>query len=80
MTTQVHGSAVRQMVNESTENYTRESLLSAIIEKFGENTRFYSCSAENMTADELLSFFEGNGKLSGDDYTFAEGPGHKCSH
>ncbi len=80
MTKQVHGSAIKQMVNESTENYTRDALLSAIIEKFGEDTRFYSCSAENMTADELISFFEGNGKLSTDDYTFAEGPGHKCSH
>lgn len=80
MTTMIHGSAVRQMVNNSAETFTRDSLLATIIESFGEDTRFYSCAEDNMTADELISFFENNGKLSREDYTFAEGPGHECSH
>ncbi len=80
MTTQIHGSAIRQMVNESTETFSRDSLVAAIIERFGEETHFHSCAAKNMTADELISFFEDNGKLSREDYTFAEGPGHECNH
>ena len=80
MTTRIHGSAIRQMVNESTESFTRDSLLATIIERFGADTRFYSCAEDNMTADELISFSENNEKLSRKDYTFAEGPGHECSH
>ena len=80
MTDRIHGHEVKQMVMESGNTYTRDSLISAINDKFGEETRFFSCAADNMTADELLSFFENNGKLNPADYTFFTGPGHACNH
>lgn len=76
----VHGHEVRKMVIESGKNYTREALISAINETFGEDAEFFSCAADNMTADELISFFEKNGKISAPNYNFAESAGHSCNH
>ena len=42
---------------------TREELVSAIIAKFGEEERFYTCSVEDMTAAQLVDFLEARGKF-----------------
>ena len=80
MEKRVHGHEVRNMVIESGKTYTRESLVASIIEKFGNETKFFSCAADNLTADELIAFFEANGKVSAPDYNFAESAGHRCNH
>jgi len=80
MADRIHGHEVKQMVMASGSTYTRDSLISAIIDKFGEETRFYSCSADSMTADELIQFFEERGKLNPETYTFHTGPQHACGH
>ena len=85
MTKHMHGKIVKQMAMTSGKSYTRESLLQEIADKFGAETRFYSCGAENMVADELLSFFIDNGKLDTADYTFSPGEHqdhekHDCKH
>ena len=74
----VHGSEVKKMAMASGKSMTRESLHQEIIEKFGEETRFYSCAADNMTANELITFFENNGKLNLQNYKFesCEGMAH----
>ena len=38
--------------------YTEEGLLKAIIEQFGPDERFYTCSAENLTAQGLIDFLK----------------------
>lgn len=43
--------------------YTEKSLLEAIIDKFGTEERFYTCSAENLTAQELINFLKEHGKF-----------------
>ena len=42
---------------------TKESLVKAIIEKFGADERFHTCSVEGMTAAELVDFLEERGKF-----------------
>lgn len=59
----IHGHEVLSMMIESGEVYTRESLITAIQEKFGENARFHTCSQSMMTAFELVEFLEGKGKF-----------------
>lgn len=80
MADRIHGHEVKRMVMESGSTFTRESLISAIENQFGEETRFYSCSADSMTADELIQFFESRGKLNTKDYTFNTDPAHACHH
>ncbi len=56
MAERVHGHEVMAMMVESGTGYTRESLRAAIVERFGPDTRFYTCSADRMTPDELITF------------------------
>ena len=43
-----HGHEVLAMMQGKA--FTEESLLAAIIERFGKDERFYTCSADNLTA------------------------------
>ena len=67
----IHGHEVLHMMEGN--NYSnRESLVEAIINKFGPDERFYTCSAEGMTAEELVHFLEARGKFmpsNNDDFT-----------
>ncbi len=42
---------------------SRQELVEAIISKFGPDERFYTCSADGMTASELVDFLEARGKF-----------------
>lgn len=66
-----HGHEVLEMMFGNSYS-SREELVDAIIRKFGADERFYTCSAENMTSDELISFLEAKGKFmpaTGDGFT-----------
>ncbi len=57
-----HGHEVLHMM-EGNSYATKQELINAIISRFGETERFYTCSAENMTAAELVDFLEQRGKF-----------------
>ena len=63
MAEQVHGHEVMRMMLESNTPYTETTLRDAMVARFGEATRFCTCSAENMTADELIAFLRERGKF-----------------
>ena len=66
-----HGHEVLEMMFGNSYS-SREELVNAIINKFGADERFYTCSAENMTAAELVAFLEAKGKFmpaGGDGFT-----------
>ena len=66
-----HGHEVLHMM-EGHSYPTRESLIEAIIHRFGPEELFYTCSAEGMTAAELVDFLEARGKFmpaGGDGFT-----------
>ena len=76
----VHGHEVLHMMEGN--NYsTKEGLVQAIISKFGPDERFYTCSAEGMTAEELVDFLEVRGKFmpSGNE-DFTVDPTKICNH
>ena len=60
---QIHGHEVLKMMLNSGKTYTRESLVVDILRMFGAQARFCTCSAENMTAAELVDFLDARGKL-----------------
>jgi probable metal-binding protein len=76
----IHGHEVMRMMVESGKQYTRESLREAIHDAFGESTRFYTCSVENMTADELIDFLVQRGKFIGEEENFTTHPDKICDH
>lgn len=60
---QIHGHEVMQMIMGSDKKFTKESLKREIVDTFGEGSRFFSCSDADMTADQIIDFFERMGKL-----------------
>lgn len=64
-----HGHEVLEMMQGH--SYSEKSLLEAIIARFGTDERFYTCSAENLTAQGLIDFLKEHGKFKplGDGFT-----------
>lgn len=80
MSEQIHGHEVMKMMLESGGSYSRETLRNAIIDQFGEETRYFTCSQENMTADELIEFLAVRGKFVEAGVGFNTDPDRICSH
>ncbi len=80
MTEQIHGHEVMKMMIDSGTVYTRASLRAAIHGRFGEQARFHTCSAGNMTADELITFLNARGKFIDDGAGFRTEADRICQH
>ena len=63
MSNSIHGHDVMQMMLELGGTFTRESLKLAIDERFGEQARFHTCSAQDMDAAALIEFLRQRGKF-----------------
>lgn len=59
----IHGHEVLQMMISSDESYTVATLEAAIIARFGKEARFHTCSAENLSAAELVAFLQKKASL-----------------
>jgi probable metal-binding protein len=77
---QTHAHEVLQMMMASNKTYTHASLEADIISRFGPDARFYTCSAEMMTAAELVSFLEAKGKFIPQAGGFQTSPDVMCKH
>lgn len=76
----IHGHEVLQMM-EGNSYAGRKELVEAIISKFGPDERFYTCSAEGMTASELVDFLEAKGKfMPADAAGFTVDKSKVCNH
>lgn len=78
--TSIHGHDVLNMMIESGEQYMEQSLVQAIDSRFGNNARFHTCSAENMTAAELVAFLAARGKFIPADEGFSTHVSKICRH
>ena len=76
----IHGHAVMEMMVRSGKSYTRNSLRDDIHNQFGADTRFFTCSAEGMNADELITFLEGKGKFVDHESGFSTLKEKICNH
>lgn len=76
-----HGHEVLDMMQGNSYS-SPEDLIEAIINKFGPDERFYTCSAENMTAAELVQFLTERGKFmpAADGGNFTADPSKRCHH
>jgi len=51
------------MLEKEGEGFSKESLKEAIEARFGVGTRFHTCSAEEMTAEQLIDLLSEKGKF-----------------
>ncbi len=67
--TEVHAHEVLRMMEGN--NYATEAVLRrAIVERFGEEQLFYTCSAKGMNVDALIVFLEQKGKFKSSEVGF----------
>jgi probable metal-binding protein len=76
----IHGHEVLQMMIASGESYTVATLEAAIIDRFGEEARFHTCSAENLSAAELVAFLQKKGKFIAAEEGFNTHESKICRH
>lgn len=76
----IHGHEVLNMMIESGEQYSNASLEAAITARFGEHARFYTCSAQGMTAAELVAFLAAKGKFIAKEDGFSTHESKICCH
>ncbi len=77
---QIHGHEVMEMMLASGKTYTKETLTQDIITKFGPQARFFTCSAENMDAEQMVEFLAVRGKLLQRDGGFQTSKDVMCQH
>lgn len=76
----VHGHEVLKMMIESGERYSTASLEAAIKARFGDEARFHTCSASDLTAGELVAFLAAKGKFIARDDGFSTHESKICRH
>lgn len=75
---QLHAHEVLHMMEGN--SYSEASLKEAIVSRFGEDQRFYACSADNMDAEELVGFLKSKGKFMPFDDGFTVDVSKVCNH
>lgn len=76
----IHGHEVMRMMLKSGRRYTAESLREAIDAQFGPAALFHTCSAEGLTAAELVAFLAQKGKFVESDDGFTTERARMCDH
>lgn len=76
----IHGHAVIEMMLHSARSYTRATLLADILERFGPDARFYTCSAQDLTPEGIIDFLQAKGKFLACDDGFQTAPHLMCQH
>ena len=77
---QIHGHEVMEMMLASGKTYTEDTLVQDIITKFGSQARFFTCSAEDMDAKQMVKFLATRGKLVHRDGGFQTSKDVMCQH
>ena len=78
--TDIHAHEVMHMMLEQDGGFSHESLTKAIIDRFGADARFCSCSAAGMDVNAVIDFLESRGKFvaRGDGFSTLES--NICDH
>jgi probable metal-binding protein len=78
--TRIHGHDVMQMLVDADRPLTRAELEAAVLAKFGPAARFHTCSAEDMTAGQLIAFLDAKGKFIEADGKVSTEASRICKH
>ena len=79
-TCQIHGHDVLDFMAASGRSFTRDTLAAAIRERFSAGAQFHTCSANGMSAEQLIEFLAQRGKFCGTDEGFTVATDRVCSH
>lgn len=77
---EIHAHEVMRLMLELNSDFSRESLSRAIIERFGADASFHSCSQAGMGVDAVIDFLESRGKFVARADGFNTAPDRICNH
>jgi len=76
----IHGHEIIDMVSKNPDGLTVAQLTESVAKQFGGMPRFYTCSAENLTLDELLEFLHAGHKIRISGESIYPGKSPACHH
>jgi probable metal-binding protein len=76
----IHGHDVLDFMIASGASYTRATLAEAIRTRFGADAQFHTCSADRMSAEQLIEFLAQRGKFTGTEAGFTVDTDRVCAH
>jgi probable metal-binding protein len=79
MSSDIHGHQILTMLMQATQPIQRESLTARVIEMFGEEVTFCTCSQQGLSLDDLLTFLLSKGKIIEQDAGLIGNPAMSCS-
>ena len=77
---EIHAHEVMRLMLELDTDFSRESLSNAIIERFGANAKFHSCSEAGMGVVAVINFLESRGKFVARADGFNTAQDKICNH
>ena len=77
---EIHAHEVMRMMLELDNDFSRESLSQAIIERFGVDAKFHSCSQAGMDVHAVVGFLESRGKFIARTDGFNTAQDKICNH
>jgi probable metal-binding protein len=78
--TDIHAHEVMHMMLEQDGGFSRETLSLAIIDRFGADAKFCSCSAAGMDVHAVIDFLESRGKFVARGDGFSTSQTKICNH
>ena len=80
MTDQIHGHAIIDFIGKYPEGVPVDQFAAIVAHEFGSATRFFTCSADNLTLPELLTFLAERDKVQVRDNVVFPGGSPACNH
>ncbi len=79
-TEQIHGHEIIELVSKYPEGIAAATLTDIVAGEFGTGARFFTCSAENMSLPELLTFLGERDKVQFREGLVFPGGSPACNH
>ena len=76
----IHGHEVMHMMLESDKPFTEATLVQTIKDQFGDDTKFHTCSAQDMSAEQLVALLKSKGKFVEVEGGFTAHDSRICQH
>ncbi|GLS82928.1 YecH family metal-binding protein [Paraferrimonas haliotis] len=80
MSESIHGHQVMQYMVELGRPVSKTELAQLLADKFGEQARFHTCSANELDIKGIIAFLEGRGKFITTDEGVATSLDKICNH
>ena len=80
MSESIHGHEVLGMMIDSGRSWTSDTLIAEIEQRFGKDARFHTCSADGLSAAQLVDFLRHRGKFIDNGEDFVTDASKICNH